>query len=153
MWVPVRTESAHRRAADTVDSVSDRNPAQPPRHPLNGYRKPMSTDPRQGLRFARGGAGAREIQEVVDEVLSELRRPDSEASVQAQPILSEDLPADELDIQVREEQSGMDPALTTIFVTIAAGLGTDILVKLWEELIWPRVRRRLGVDAVGRPQD
>ena len=76
-------------------------------------------------RFERGEATAAEIEDVAREVVGELRDPDSEASRDARA-------------------AGLDPAVST---------GAKVAETLWKEVIWPRVRRRLGVRALGAEKD
>ena len=100
-------------------------------------------------RFQRGDATATEIQDVAREVLAELRRPGTEANAAAQsagldPIALADARAD-----VTDGEHGAEPILTTIVVGIAVSAGSKVAESLWKDVIWPRIRRRLGVRALG----
>jgi hypothetical protein len=101
------------------------------------------------MTFRRGDATSDRLQEVVDEVLGELAVPGSEAaqSAEAAGVRADDV----ADAQARilEGQQGLEPILTTIVVTIAVKAGSDVAETLWTEVIWPRLRRRLGVRALG----
>ena len=101
------------------------------------------------LRFRYGEATAAELQAVVDEVLAELRDETSEAAEQArQAGLAPDAIA-ATSVTVREEQQGLDPLATTILVGITVEVGSHVAKQLWDQILWPRLRRRLGAKAVG----
>lgn len=102
-------------------------------------------------RYRRGDASADELWGVVDEVLRELSQPDSEAARTAR---SAGLRPDELSdvrVEISEGEQGAEPILTTIIVGIAVKAGSAIAETLWKEVIWPRLRRRLGARALGAP--
>jgi hypothetical protein len=101
------------------------------------------------LTFARGDQGAEQLQAVIDEVLAELGDPSSEAADAAR---AADLNPDDVSgaaVEVREGGQGAEPLLTTIVVGIAIHAGSKIAESLWLEVLWPRLRRRLGTRAVG----
>ena len=100
------------------------------------------------MEFRRGDASADELQQVVDEVLAELSAPDSEVGLAAQQA---GLDADDLvgvEVNVREGQQGVEPVLTTILVGILVSAGSKVAESLWKDVIWPRIRKRLGWTAV-----
>jgi hypothetical protein len=101
------------------------------------------------LRFRYGQASAAELQAVVDEVLAELGNPTSEAADRARRAGLDPGDLTGAEVDVREEQQGLEPVSTTILVSIATGVGTHIATKLWDEVIWPRLRRRLGARPLG----
>ena len=98
--------------------------------------------------FRRGDAGADELQQVVDEVLAELDEPDSETRRVAQEagLADEDLAG--VEVTVTEGQQGAEPVLTTILVGILVSAGSKVAESLWKDVIWPRIRRRLGWNAI-----
>lgn len=100
-------------------------------------------------RFERGDATATEIQDVAREVLAELREPDSEASAVA--VASDLDPAvlDDARAEVTDGEHGAEPILTTIIVGIAVSAGSKVAESLWKDLLWPRIRVRLGARALG----
>jgi hypothetical protein len=112
----------------------------------------MQPNARQ-LRFRYGEASASELQAVVDEVLTELREDPSEAADRARQAGLDPQQLAGSEVSVREEQQGLEPASTTILVTIVTAVGTHIATKLWDEILWPRLRRRLGAKAVGEKVD
>lgn len=100
------------------------------------------------LRFRRGQVSASEIQETVDQVLAELGEPDSEAAELAREAGLEPAELASASISVREEP-GFDPVTTAIIVGISINVGSHIAVKLWDNVIWPRLKRDRGGQAVG----
>jgi hypothetical protein len=104
-------------------------------------------------RFERGDAGADEIQSSVDEILAQLTDTTSEASGAARAAGIELGGLEGVTIQVREGRHGAEPILTTILISIAAKAGSTVAETLWREVIWPRLRRRLGARALGGRQD
>ena len=100
-------------------------------------------------RFERGDATATEIQEVAREVLTELREPGSEASAAAGTAGLD--PADVADAraEVTDGEHGAEPILTTIIVGIAVSAGSKVAESLWKDVLWLRIRRRLGARALG----
>ena len=101
------------------------------------------------IKFKRDQAGARELQMAIDEVLTELADPESDSSELAR---SAGLNADELSqatISVDEPKEGIEPVSTTIAVGILVGVGAHIANKFWDDVIWPRIKVKLGAKAVG----
>lgn len=100
-------------------------------------------------RFQRGDATATQIQDVARELLAELREPGTEANAAAlsaglEPSALADARAD-----VTDGEHGAEPILTTIVVGIAVSAGSKVAESLWKDVLWPRIRRRLGVRALG----
>jgi hypothetical protein len=104
-------------------------------------------------RFARGDTGADEIQSTVDEILVQLTDPASEAWDAARAAGIEPGELGDVQIEVREGAQGAEPVLTTIVVGIAIKAGSTVAENLWREVIWPRLRRRLGSRVLGDRQD
>lgn len=104
-------------------------------------------------RFARGDAGAEEIQSTVDEILVQLTDPASEASDAARAAGVEPAGLGEVRIEVREGAQGAEPVSTAILIGIAVKAGSTVTETLWREVIWPRLRRRLGTRVLGDQQD
>jgi len=108
---------------------------------------------RTELRFRRGDAGADDIQTVVDEVLAELSEPESEAARAAVAAGLDPAVAGSAAVEVREGGQGLDPVLTPIIIGITVSAGSKVAETLWKDVLWPRLRRRLGVGAVRQAQD
>ena len=90
------------------------------------------------LRFARGSADAAKLQETIEQVLA-----DADLAGRA------DVPDR---VEVREEAQGFDPVTVAILVTLVK-LSGRVATDIWEDEIWPRVRRRLDDDALGERRD
>ena len=73
------------------------------------------------IRFKRGQAGADEIQEIVDEVLAELRDPNSDSARRAQQAGLDPKVLADARVSVTEEEAGIEP-LTTLIVGITVGV-------------------------------
>jgi hypothetical protein len=84
------------------------------------------------LQYEPGSANAQTLQEEIDEVLAELSQ---------------------LRVEVKEEQVGIEPVTMTILLGIGTNVASHVLIKVWEQAIWPRVRDRLDDDALGKRKD
>ncbi|MGI9000688.1 MAG: hypothetical protein ACR2GH_03385 [Pseudonocardia sp.] len=102
-------------------------------------------------RYQRGQATAAQIEGVAREILAELADPDSEASRAASHAGLDPGALTDAHAEVVEGEQGAEPILTTIIVGIAVQAGATVAATLWKEVIWPRIRRRLGADALGAP--
>jgi hypothetical protein len=100
-------------------------------------------------RFERGDATATEIEEVAREVILELREPDSEASAAARTAGLDPAYLVDAHAEVTDGEHGAEPILTTILVGIAVSAGSKAAESLWKDVLWPRIRRRLGARALG----
>jgi len=100
-------------------------------------------------RFERGDATATEIRDVARDVLRELREPDSEASAAARAAGLDPACLVDARAEVTDGEHGAEPILTTILVGIAVSAGSKAAESLWKDVLWPRIRRRLGVRALG----
>jgi len=101
------------------------------------------------LRFQHGQASAARIQEAVDEVLVDLADPRSRAAELARDARLDPDALAKATVSVEEEGQGFDPLTTTILLTIATDVGAHLIKQFWDAVIWPRIRARLGVDALG----
>ena len=100
-------------------------------------------------RFERGDATATEIEDVARAVLAELREPDSEASAAARTAGLDPAVLADARAEVTDGEHGAEPILTTIVVGIAVSAGSKVAESLWKDVLWPRIRRRLGARALG----
>ena len=105
------------------------------------------------IEFERGQASAADLQAVVDEVLEELRNPESAAVARARNAGLDPAAVAKAHVSVKEEGEGFEPVLTAIVVGITIKVGAHIaervIDKVWDDVIWPDVQRRLGGLAVG----
>ena len=100
-------------------------------------------------RFERGDATATEIEDVACEVLAELREPGSQASAAARSACLDPASVADARAEVTDGEQGAEPILTTIVVGIGVSAGSKVAKSLWKDVLWPRIRRRLGVRALG----
>lgn len=100
------------------------------------------------LRYQRGDASADEIQEVVDEVLHELAVPGSEARLEALAAGFDPGQLASARVTVKEGAQGAEPFLTAVLVGIVVSLGSKAAEAFWQEIFWPRIKRRLGAAAL-----
>jgi hypothetical protein len=100
-------------------------------------------------RYQRGDASAAQLQEVVDEVLQQLAESDSEVAHAARAAGLGPAELSGVRAEIREGEQGAEPVLTTIIVGIAVAAGSRVAETLWDQVIWPRLRRRLGAKALG----
>ncbi|SRR5579862_3724362 len=99
----------------------------------------------QALRFKLGQASGSQLQEVIDDVLRELR-----TQIEQSPDTDTDLrELSALQVEVHEDREGIEPILTTIVLTVAGSAGKRLADRLWEQVLWPRIKQRLGGQAVG----
>lgn len=103
-------------------------------------------------RFQRGEATAAELEDVARDVLAELTEPDSEASRVARDAGLDPADLVAARVEVTEGEQGAEPFLTTIIIGIAVSAGSKVAETLWTEVVWPRIRRRLGARALGDPE-
>jgi hypothetical protein len=103
-------------------------------------------------RFRRGAASAARIEAVAREVLAELAVPDGEARRVATNLGLDPAELFRARVEVSEGEQGLEPVLTTIVVGIGVSAGSKVAESLWKDVLWPRIRRRLGADAIGSPE-
>jgi hypothetical protein len=109
---------------------------------------PVESSGGANLRFDRGAAAADDIQRVAEEVVAELSDAGSEASEAARAAGLDPAALAGAEVSVKEEDQDVDPG-TAILVGIAIKAGSHVAIRFWDEVIWRRVQRRLGDDALG----
>jgi hypothetical protein len=105
------------------------------------------------LTFERGDQSAEDLQRVVDEAVAELADPTTDAAARAVAAGLDPRALAPARVEVREGGQGAEPILTSIVVGIAVHAGSKVAETLWREVLWPRLRRRLGATAVGPARD
>jgi hypothetical protein len=100
------------------------------------------------LRYQRGDASADEIQDVVDEVLRELAIPGSEAAREALAAGFDPGQLADARVTVREGGQGVEPFLTAVLVGFVVSLASKAAESFWEDVLWPRIKKRLGAAAL-----
>jgi hypothetical protein len=104
------------------------------------------------LRFEYDRKSADEIAVVVDQVVAELGDDSSEAAEAARDAGLDPSVMSKAKVSVDEKEQGTDP-LTLILVGIAVNAGSDAAKGLWHRVIWPRIQRQLGGDALGEEKE
>jgi len=100
------------------------------------------------LRYRRGSASADVISAEVQEILADLDNPDSELTKSVRDLGIDVADRSAVTIRVREGGQGFEPFLTPIIVGITVNASTAIGAKLWNAVIWPHLRHRLGPRAL-----
>jgi hypothetical protein len=106
----------------------------------------MNSEETVEIEFVRGQADAKKLQQVVDKVLAELGDDSSDTAKAARKAGLE--PGDLAGITVREGAQGADPLLTPIIVMYVGNVTVHIANTFWDEVLWPRIRKRWGGLAV-----
>lgn len=104
------------------------------------------------LRYTRGSASGVEIEDTARAVLAELNDPASDAAAAAKRAGLDPAALKGARVDVAETEHGADPFLTPILIGIAVSAGSKVAETLWKEVLWPRIRRSLGADALGDRQ-
>lgn len=97
------------------------------------------------VTFAPGDADLEELRSAVDDAVSELRRPGSDASESAKALGVPPSALADVEFSIEEVSGNFDPVSLAIVVTSA--LGAQAMTKIWDNIVLPRVRRRLGEQA------
>jgi hypothetical protein len=111
----------------------------------------MSGENKLKLRFSAGEVAAENLETEISSILSEFADPESDATLSA--IAAGLSPAAMKGAQatVKKEAKGFAPV--AILIVIAAPVAVHTIDKFWDDVIWPRVRSRLGSDALGKRED
>jgi hypothetical protein len=100
----------------------------------------------------RGQLSAPELQQIVNDVLAELRSEPGLAELAKSAGLSV-ADVQTLTVEVSESHSPIDPVTAFILVHLASGAvsaaGGGGATVFWKKVILPRVRKRKGGDAIG----
>ena len=108
----------------------------------------MSNHTTLELEFQPGAVATATIQSAVSDVLLELADSHSEAHKAA---VEADLnPTDFADttVQIGTESKGF--VISSIVIAIGAPVAAHVINKLWDDVIWPRIKDTHGADALGK---
>jgi hypothetical protein len=106
----------------------------------------MDSSQHVAVEFRRGQASADEIQEIVNEVLAELGDPQSESAQLARGAGLEPEMLAGLNVTVSEEPGF---GLEILVVAFVLPVAVHVTTTFWDDVVRPRLRRRLGAQAVG----
>ena len=101
------------------------------------------------LWFEQGAASAAEMQAIVTQAQVDLSDATSDIAAQAAKAGFDPLILSKATVSIREDGQGSDPTATLIVVGIAIELAAYAIVQVWELVFLPRIRRRIGSDAIG----
>ena len=144
-WRKVETRSSLTSVSDWV-ALHRETCRKPPDDRINNVS--AMSEQSVLLRFGRGQAATDVLQAVVDEALTELADDAQARAVGVSPV---DLAG--VTSSVAEDRHGADPTVAAIVVAVAGGLTKDAALRLWDNVLWPRIKRRLGAKAVGPRRD
>lgn len=113
----------------------------------------MTTPTTVELRYQRGDASADEITAAVAAILADLDDPSGPLAREASAAGIDPAAVSGATVEVRESAQGLEPVLTSIVVGITVRATSTVAEALWTKVIWPRLRRRLGVRAILGRQD
>ena len=114
------------------------------------------------LRYAEGTADIETLRAVTAAVWAELRQ-DGESRrelLAIAPPLREIVDDCECPYEISPGSSGFDINGTALLISVgawaanvASGVAQELILDAWRKVILPRIRDRLGSDAVGREED
>lgn len=87
-------------------------------------------------KFERGNMSPRELQRLLDAAVAELPANVRDGITEA---------------RVRVDEEGVEPA-SAIIIGIAIKAGSHVAEKVFDELIWPRLKGKLDDDSLGEEQ-
>jgi predicted TIM-barrel fold metal-dependent hydrolase len=90
---------------------------------------------------------------VVDETIADLRDPTDVIARRARELGLDPAQISNAGVQIEEDRQGADPIFTMIVVTLGVNVAAHVLTTIWDDLLWPRIKRRLGANAVGGSVD
>jgi hypothetical protein len=105
---------------------------------------------RMTVSYQSGRASIDDLQTELSEALTELATPGSELAVAAVALGA--VPQDLTEAQGTISQQGKGFGAVIVLFTILAPVENHILRNIWDDLIWPRIKARLGADALGQKQ-
>jgi hypothetical protein len=102
------------------------------------------------LRFSAGSVAAADLEPEISSIIRELADPESAASRLA--TASGLVPADLADAPVTVSQSGKGFGAVVILIAITTSVGAHAVESYWDDVIWPRLKTKLGADSVGKSE-
>jgi hypothetical protein len=99
------------------------------------------------LRYVGGAADIEELDAEISLIFEELTDPDSEVSIKARAAGFNLFELAGSQARVSKVAKGF--GLVVLLVAIASPAATHILETLWDEIVLPQLKKRLGADAIG----
>jgi hypothetical protein len=100
------------------------------------------------LRFVGGKGNAEDIEAEISSIVAELADPASEAAQSAANAGLNPADMSGARVDVAKEGKGFGPV--AIVIAIAVPVAAHIVNKFWDDVIWPRIKDKLGADSVGK---
>jgi hypothetical protein len=99
-----------------------------------------------------GGKGnVEDIEAEISSIMAELADPASEPAQSAADAGLDPADMSGAQVAVAKESKGFGPV--AIVIAIAVPVAAHIVNKFWDDVIWPRIKDRLGADSVGKRDD
>jgi hypothetical protein len=115
-------------------------------------RGSLMTDARSvSLRFRGGSADLKDLRTEISAALGELADPTCGLAERASVLGFSSAEFIGARADVSEDSKGFGEVV--LLITIVAPAATHALNKVWDDLIWPRLKSRLGGDAVGEQEN
>lgn len=93
-------------------------------------------------RSLKGDVDVARVRTEVNTLIAELNDPDSDASREAHEAGLERTDLTELEVSVEQKREGVEPITTTILIGLGVKFGASAAEKLWEKVLWPRLRKK-----------
>jgi hypothetical protein len=103
------------------------------------------------LRFVGGAGEPEEIEAEIMSIFRDLTDPTSEVAESASAAELELPEMRGAQAKVTKEAKGFGPVVILIAISVPAA--THIVNQLWDDVIWPRIKKKLGADTLGRRED
>jgi hypothetical protein len=111
----------------------------------------VATGNRVNLRFAGGSADAEDLETEILSILNELA--DSGTEVARSAVGAGLSPSDLAGARVNVSQEGKGFGPVVFLIAITVPVAAHIVNKFWDDVIWPRVKDKLGADALGEREE
>jgi hypothetical protein len=103
------------------------------------------------LRFGPGAADATDLENEISSALAELADQATDPGALASSLGLNTMEFIGARVEVSKSAKGFGEI--ALLIAIVAPAATHALNKAWDDIIWPRVKSRLGADAVGPRQE
>lgn len=103
------------------------------------------------LRFSAGEVDAQNLEAEISSILLEFTDPESDTALSANAVGLSPAAMAGAQATVKKEAKGFAPV--AILIVIAAPIAVHTIDKFWDDVIWPRLKSRLGGDALGKRED
>jgi hypothetical protein len=104
------------------------------------------------LQFEPGAVRLDQIRAAISDILNEFADPTSELAAVAERvgIASEELAGGDVEVTQERKGFGAETVLIIIGINAVGSSVSHVVNKLWDEVIWPRLKAKFGADALGK---